>query len=127
MHYQVKSFASVYIENKEGRFEIHDLPNLAQLSSINQIIVKDFNKDSNLDVIVAGNLHSSEVETPRNDASNGLLLTGDGNGSFEAVPSRVSGLYAPGDVKDVAEIKISNQDYLIMAKNNDFIQFVKTN
>lgn len=127
LHYQVKSFASVYIENKEGRFEIHDLPNLAQLSSINQIIVKDFNKDSNLDVIVAGNLHSSEVETPRNDASNGLLLSGDGNGSFEAVPSRVSGLYAPGDVKDVAEIKISNQDYLIMAKNNDFIQFVKTN
>ena len=125
LHYSVKSFASVYLENKNNQFVTHDLPNLAQLSSVNQIIVKDFDQDSHLDVAIAGNLHSSEVETPRNDASNGLLLKGDGKGNFEVIQSRESGFYAPGDVKDMVEITIQGQDYIIVAKNNDYIQLVK--
>ncbi len=125
LHYSVKSFASVYLENKTDHFETHQLPNLAQLSSINQIIVNDFNKDAHLDLVVAGNLYSSEVETPRNDASNGLLLIGDGNGNFEPTVGRKSGFYAPGDVKDLAEITIHGKDYIIVAKNNDYLQFVK--
>jgi len=127
LHYKVKSFASVYIENKDGKFIIHQLPNLAQLSSINQIIVKDFDNDTHLDAVVAGNLYSSEVETPRNDASNGLFLKGDGNGNFEPVVSYNSGFYAPNDVKDMSMIKIKGMDYILAAKNNDFIQFLKVN
>lgn len=126
LHYSVKSFASVYLENKDNHFVTHLLPNLAQLSSINQIIVKDFDQDSHLDVAIAGNLHSSEVETPRNDASNGLLLKGDGKGNFEPITSRESGFYVPGDVKDLTEITIKGQNYILVAKNNDFIQLVKT-
>ena len=41
---------------------------------VNQIVVKDFNNDTKLDIVIAGNLYSSEVETPRNDASNGLCF-----------------------------------------------------
>ena len=127
LHYQVKSFASIYLENLNGKFVRHQLPNLAQLSSINQILVDDFDKDSKLDVVVAGNLYSSEVETPRNDASNGLLLKGDGLGGFTAVRALDSGLYAPGDVKDMAKIKINGQDHYIVAKNSDYLQFIKLN
>ena len=125
LHYRVQSFASIYLENNNGKFIQHKLPNLAQLSSINQIIVDDFNNDKKLDVLVAGNLHASEVETPRNDASNGLLLFGDGNGNFEPIPSRKSGFYAPGDVKDMARIKIKDKTYIAVAKNSDAIQLVK--
>lgn len=127
LHYQVKSFASIYLENNGDKFIIHPLPNLAQISSINQIIVKDFDNDLNLDMVIAGNLHSSEVETPRNDASNGLFLKGDGNGSFEPIKGNKSGLFASGDVKDLATIKIGGIDYLIVAKNDDYIQFIKIN
>lgn len=125
LHYQVKSFASVYLENKDGRFISHKLPNLAQLSAINQIIVEDFNKDGHLDALIAGNLHASEVETPRNDASNGLLLAGDGKGSFSPVLARESGFYAPGDVKDMDKMRIGDKDYTVVAKNWDFLQFVE--
>ena len=125
LHYSVKSFASVYLENKDDQFVTHPLPNLAQLSSINQIIVKDFDNDSHLDVAIAGNLHSSEVETPRNDASNGLILKGDGKGNFEPIESRESGFYTPGDVKDLAEISIQGNNYLLVAKNSDYLQMVK--
>ena len=82
LHYQVKSFASVYLENRNGTFVVHQLPSEAQLSSINQILVDDFDRDGNLDALVAGNLYWSEVETPRNDAGTGLLLKGNGKGSF---------------------------------------------
>ena len=125
LHYQVKSFASAYFENVDGKFVRHDLPNLAQLSSINQILIDDYDKDGHLDAIVAGNLHSSEVETPRNDASIGLLLKGTGKGDFQPVVGRESGLYIPGDVKDMARINVGDATYIIVAKNSDFLQWVK--
>ena len=42
LHYQVNSFASVFLENKEGAFITHELPTEAQFSSINQILVDDY-------------------------------------------------------------------------------------
>lgn len=125
LHYQVKSFASSYFENTPDGFVRHDLPNLAQISSVNQIISRDFNKDGILDILLAGNLHSSEVETPRNDASNGVILFGDGDGNFIVSHNRENGWYSPGDVKDMAEINIDDQDYIVVAKNNDKVQLVE--
>jgi len=125
LHYQVKSFESVYLENNNGVFEIHALPNLAQVSSINQIVIDDFNKDSHLDVLIAGNLHNSEVETPRNDASTGLFLKGDSTGNFEVVRAHESGFFAKGDVKDMAPIVIKGEPYMLIAKNSDFLQLVR--
>lgn len=125
LHYQVKSFASIYIENTEEGFKIHQLPVEAQISSINQIIVEDFDEDGNLDALIAGNLYASEVETPRADAGIGLLLKGNGEGKFEAVNARESGFFVPGDVKDMARLKTPNAEYIIVAKNNDHLQLIK--
>jgi len=127
LHYQAKTFASVYLENIDGKFVVHKLPILAQVSNINQIIVNDFDNDSNLDFLIAGNLFDFEVETPRNDAGIGLLLRGDGKGNFKPIKANKSGLYIPGDVKDMATIKINNNNYIIISKNNDYIQFIKIN
>lgn len=125
LHYQVKSFASIYLENKGGKFAIHQLPNEAQLSPINQIIIKDFDADGNLDIIGAGNLYASEVETPRADAGHGIFLKGNGKGEFESIPTIKSGFYTSGDVKDLALIKIKGETYILSAKNSDFLQFIK--
>ena len=61
--------------------QIKELPFEAQASSLNSLQVIDFNKDGNLDIVAGGNLFSSEVETPRNDACFGWLFEGDGNGN----------------------------------------------
>ncbi|GGD19363.1 hypothetical protein EYD46_07320 [Hyunsoonleella pacifica] len=127
IHYQVKSFASVYLENTGNGFNQHKLPNPAQISPLNQILVDDFDKDGHLDALAAGNLYASEVETPRADAGHGVFLKGNGKGNFKAVPSKSSGFFSSGDVKDIAEIKIKNDTYIISAKNNDFLQFTKLN
>lgn len=125
LHYQVKSFASIYLENRNGEFIIHKLPIAAQLSSINQILIGDYDKDGFLDVLIAGNLYASEVETPRNDAGYGLLLKGNGKGGFKTIPATESGFFIPGDVKAMATIKAKEGVYAIVAKNNDYLQFVK--
>lgn len=125
LHYQVRSFASIYIENREDGFKIHRLPVEAQLSTINQILVDDYNQDGNLDALIAGNLYASEVETPRADAGIGLLLEGNGEGEFKAVKARESGFYVPGDVKDMVRLTTQNGEYIVSAKNNDSLQLIK--
>lgn len=128
LHYSVKTFASSYIENLgNGEFKMSNLPNQAQLSSINTIVVKDFNNDKTLDLLIAGNLFASEIETPRNDASNGLLMLGKGNGEFTSIPSNQSNFYANKDVKKMALLKSKNGYKIIVANNNDILQVFGVN
>ena len=125
LHYQAKTFASAYIENREEEFIIHKLPNEAQFSSVNQVLIHDFDGDANVDVVIAGNLYGSEVETPRNDASIGLFLKGKGDGTFEVIPGYLSGLYLPGDIKDMSLISVNDELYIVAAKNDDYVQWVR--
>ncbi len=125
LQYQVNTFATSYIENKGNTFVMHNLPNNIQLSSINQIVVEDFNKDGNLDFVAAGNLYDSEIETPRNDAGSGIFFEGNGKGGFKSCNSLESGFYAPKNVKDLALIKVGDKQMIIVANNNDFLKFIE--
>ncbi len=127
LHYQVNTFSSVYMENKGDKFVLHKLNNMAQFSSINQIIPYDFDGDNNLDFIIAGNLYDSEVETPRNDAGIGLFMKGDGQGNFKAIPFVDSGLFMDKDVKDLAMITIKGKKIILVANNDDYMQVIKFN
>ncbi|UTW63310.1 VCBS repeat-containing protein [bacterium SCSIO 12741] len=124
LNYKATRFSSVYIENLGGnQFKIKNLPQRAQFSIVHSIIARDFDGDHNLDIVVSGNLYSSEVETPRNDASIGTFLKGDGKSGFDALPYSSTGYYTPGDVKDVKLVKTAHGKYLIVsAVNNDFLQ-----
>lgn len=124
LHYQVNTFATSYVENKNGKFLVQKLPNEVQFSSVNTMIVKDFNSDGNLDVLAAGNLYASEIETPRNDAGTGVLLLGDGTGKFQPKPIRESGFYTAKDVKEIKLINIAGKTKILVANNNDFLQFI---
>ncbi|SNZ01751.1 VCBS repeat-containing protein [Flagellimonas pacifica] len=119
LHYKATTFASGYIENiSGGRFKFHKLPNLAQFSSINSIIIDDMDKDGHLDALVAGNLYASEVETPRNDAGTGLFLKGDGNGHFEEIPFTESGFLTRSDTKQIKLLQSKNGKIILAAENN---------
>ncbi|MEM6698608.1 MAG: FG-GAP-like repeat-containing protein, partial [Bacteroidota bacterium] len=129
-HLQATTFESVYIKNKgDGEFEVHPLPTLAQISNINDLLVDDFDEDGYLDIILAGNLHDAEIETPRNDASLGLFLKGDGKGNFEAVDMAESGLYLPGNVRDLSVIRVGEgqQRGILVGVNEGRVQFILKN
>ncbi len=128
-HYQARSFATTYFENRgDGSFQPSVFENYAQLSSTNAIIVHDFNRDDQLDLLLAGNLYSSEVETSRNDASYGAFLQGDGQGEFQLKKPGESGLFVHGDVKAASLIHLANGDLgVLFAANNGPLQLVRLN
>ena len=99
----------------------------AQLSCINQILIDDYDKDGNLDALIAGNLFWSEVETPRNDSGYGMFLKGDGKGDFNSIPVTESGFFVPGDVKNMSTINFKNQEIILAAKNNSQLQYIQWN
>ncbi|MEM8965962.1 MAG: VCBS repeat-containing protein, partial [Bacteroidota bacterium] len=114
-HYQAYTFASTYIENLgQGNFTLHQLPQFAQLSSVNALVIEDVNQDGNRDIVLAGNMYGSEVETARNDASLGLVLLGNGKGSFTPLSLAESGLLAPGDVKSMVKLNQADGGTLVL-------------
>ncbi len=128
IHYQAKTFATSLIENLgNGEFRISPLPKEVQFSSANKTIIADIDSDGFEDVLIAGNLFASEIETPRNDSSIGVYLKGDGKGNFIPVPNNRCGLFIEGDVKDLALITIDKEEFIIAIKNDDAPQFIKVN
>ncbi len=126
LHYSADTFASVYIENiGDGKFKMTNLPNLAQLTNLNDMLISDFNGDGSLDVLAVGNLYVSEIETPRNDAGIGDLLLGDGKGSFTAKRGSEIGFYAAKDAKKLVPLTNVQKNYLMIANNNDVLQFLE--
>lgn len=78
-------------------------------------------------MILGGNLYNAEVETPRNDASYGLWLKGDGKGNFVAQRARESGLVILGDVRNIEKIEVGKENHLLVAKNNAALQQIRIN
>jgi len=121
LHLQVNDFHSmVFINNGDQSYTAKPLPNEAQMAPINGIVVADVNKDGNQDLVVAGNMYHAEVETPRYDAGNGLVLLGDGKGNFNPLNVLESGFFAPKDVKDVVLIHLgAKKEMGILVTNNN--------
>ncbi|MDN5202108.1 FG-GAP-like repeat-containing protein [Fulvivirgaceae bacterium BMA10] len=128
LHYKATTFAHVYIENLGGgEFSFSSLPMPTQISSVNSILTYNFNKDNFKDILLGGNLYSSEVETPRNDASYGAVLIGNDSApeKFKMISSQASGLYLEGDTKKMEFIRLVDGLGIIVAKNNDYLQLLK--
>lgn len=77
--------SSVFL-NRESGFEVHPLPMEAQWAPAFGVVVRDFDGDGHEDIFLSQNFFSTQSQTPRYDAGLGLLLTGKGDGSFEAMP-----------------------------------------
>ena len=126
LEYKAQMFESICLENLgKGSFRVHELPILAQLSSINGILIEDIDLDGKLDIVIAGNMYGSEVETPRNDASVGLYLKGNGDCSFKSIPMKYSGLSLPYDVKDLKLINIDKKRHFLVGVNDGPIRIIK--
>ncbi|MFY0650578.1 MAG: VCBS repeat-containing protein [Cyclobacteriaceae bacterium] len=118
LNYKAKTFANILIKNNGGGdFDIKELPEYAQISSINDLIIKDFNGDKRPDILGVGNNYHAEIETPRNDAGKGVFITSKINGYQALFPSQ-SGFFAPMDARKTALITINNSK-LVIVMNND--------
>ncbi|QMW02306.1 FG-GAP-like repeat-containing protein [Spirosoma foliorum] len=91
---------SSYIENKgNGKFEIRPLPIMAQTAPLFGMTAQDVDGDGNLDAVLVGNEHGSDMVGGRMDAFNGLVLKGDGKGGFSPLTMDQTGFFVPGNAK----------------------------
>jgi hypothetical protein len=124
--FNVKTLATTYFENTgNGKFTAKTLANEAQVSPVYDIAITDFNNDNIKDLILVGNTSSEWVETGPIDASNGVLLQGDGKGNFLPIPNRNLGFWAKKDARRIATIALANKKQLfIVANNNDRLDVI---
>lgn len=124
---EVNNFKSGILWNNDGEFEFEYLPTKAQFGAINDIIIKDFNNDGQLDILVAGNFYGSEVETVRYDSHYGTLLLNAGDHKFQGMPFTESGLKLNTDVRDIDLLEVGDQEILIVASNDDALKTYAVN
>jgi hypothetical protein len=112
------TLASVWIENKgKFTFEVHTLPAQAQFSAVFGIAVNDYNADGNADVLLIGNLYDMHPNQGRVDASNGLVLQGDGAGNFKPLSILQSGILVPGNARSLVQFPYNGSIAAVAAQN----------
>lgn len=123
---KVSDFHSAVFINEGGKFKRVNFSHDLQLFNWNDIEVLDLNSDRNLDLIVAGNLYEAEVETPRCDAGNGLILMGNGDGTFTRFfPTDKT--WGSKNVKELEIIQINKQPAVIIGSNNAQLELLQLN
>lgn len=116
---EANEFKSVLLLNKgQGNFGITFLPNEAQFFPIMDALIMDLNKDGYEDLLIAGNIYETEVETPRLDAISGLILLSNGKDGYAPMQWAKSGLYLDGNIKDLETISGPQGRLIIATQNN---------
>ncbi|MBX3746741.1 MAG: VCBS repeat-containing protein [Verrucomicrobiae bacterium] len=93
---------SMLFLHRGNRFEPRPLPIEAQFAPAFGVAVADFDGDGHEDLFLAQNFFGTDVETARQDAGTGLLLLGDGQGGFRALPPAESGIALHGEQRGTA-------------------------
>lgn len=120
---EANEFSSAYLENQgNGKFVFKPLPLEAQFSTIQSILVKDYDHDGNLDILIGGNFYSPDFIIGQYDASIGLLLKGNGNGKFQPLTSKKSGIHFKGDTKSLLEFNLGGKKVILSASNQGKLQ-----
>jgi len=94
----------VLINDGAGRFERRLLPAEAQMAPLLGALVRDVDGDGNLDVLTTGNLLGADREMIKHDAGRGLIVLGNGQGSFAAVEQLRAGFNVPGDGRAIVAL-----------------------
>lgn len=88
--------------------------------------VDDVNRDGHADILAAGNLNVVQPDIGRNDAGYGLILLGNGKGSFTDIDHQRSGFFVTGEGRDIKSLRTArNETIFLVARNNDHILVFK--
>lgn len=112
-------FQSIVLENNNGKFIVKPLPKEVQFSPVRTSKILNIDEDDLPDIIFAGNLYQSEIETPRADAGMGGVLINMGDCTFEMLPANKSGFMLNSDVRDLQFFYEEDELYVLAFSNND--------
>lgn len=112
------TFESGVLINDGGKYTFKAFPRKAQVSPIMGFVTTDINKDGLQDIVLAGNIYNMEIETPRLDASDGLVMLNTGDMEFSTHNYLETGFKAAGDVKDLQLVEGPETKSIVVANNN---------
>jgi hypothetical protein len=106
----INTLQSMLFLNHGTNFEARPLPLEAQIAPVFGIGVADFDGDGYEDLVLAQNFFAVEPMTARYDAGRGLLLRGNGDGTFRATSGQESGIAVYGEGRGVAVCDYDGDD-----------------
>jgi enediyne biosynthesis protein E4 len=119
--------SGVLINEGQFRFRFEPLPALAQVAPSFGVDVGDVNLDGHPDIVMAQNFYSPHLETGRMDGGVSLLLSGDGQGKFQAVWPDRSGVVVPADARRVRVVELDGDgrpDLVVAVHNGECRAFL---
>jgi len=119
----VNNFNSMALLNNGDKFNVMELPLLAQVSPIRDIQILDYNNDGNQDLLLFGNNSNVSPFFGSFDSNFGVLLKGEGNGNFNYINQSMSGLKIRGDISKVLPLD-KNKSKFVIGKNDDHISII---
>ncbi|MFT5244559.1 MAG: hypothetical protein ACI8QQ_002499, partial [Psychroserpens sp.] len=123
-HLTASNFQSIILKNnRDGQFEIKELPKHAQFSPTLSIEVHDLNNDGYLDIFAVGNIFDAEVETIRYDASKNYVLLGKKNDEFQFIND--ASYFNNNEAKAIKKIVINDIVHFIILNKNDTLKILR--
>jgi hypothetical protein len=110
------TFASAVFMRRGAEFRQIQLPAEAQWFPIVSASDADVDQDGNKDLIAVGNLYDVQPEYGRYDAGYGLVLSGQGDGTFCAVNN--SGFHVPGQGRGMRWVRDNRGNELLFVARN---------
>ena len=115
----VETFATSMMRNNgDGSFTLVPLPDEAQLAPVYGIAARDIDGDGITDLLLAGNFDGVKPDIARLSDSYGTMLRGAADGSFTVVRRAGSGFFAPGQSREILQLRSKDGARVVVARNN---------
>lgn len=115
--------STVLINNQGRNFTVSDLPDIAQISTINDVLIHDVNDDGHDDIVAIGNMYAQETLFGRYNASLGTILLGDGAFRWRELPPKLSGFVVDSDARYIECLRTGTGPVYVITSNRDTIRF----
>lgn len=115
--------STVLINNEGKGFTVSDLPEIAQISTINDLLIDDVNHDGHADIVAIGNMYAQETLFGRYNASLGTILLGDGAFHWQEFAPRSSGFVVDSDARYLESLHTAKGPVYVITSNRDSIRF----
>ena len=119
--------SAVAINKGNGHFTMKALPKEVQFSCVCDILCSDLNGDGKKDLVMAGNDSNFTPQFSKLDASFGHVLLSNGDGTYTRMENRESGFFVRGDVRELTELQMADNQFVLVMLNNDKPKLFKIN
>jgi enediyne biosynthesis protein E4 len=123
---KVKQLKNCWLESKNGKLILHELPVPAQFSPLQNALVTDIDHDGRKEILALGNFYPFRVQLGREDAGKGVLLQWDKKAGILTELVLYKDVFIDGDIRDALQVQTAKKENLIIvSKNNDSVQVIK--